>query len=102
MGLDSDSGSVPGSSSGAGEWIGKTLHGRDTKFPNQTVWRLTSALAEKAQFPDEGPSEVSAVFNCEPQGGPKTSCPALIRVRMQHEYLIILLSFTVSSLPPCI
>jgi hypothetical protein len=81
MGLDSDSGSVSGSSSGAGEWVGKILHGRDIRFANQTVWRLTSALAEKAQFPDEGPSEASAVFNCEQQaGGGESSCPALIRV----------------------
>jgi hypothetical protein len=66
------------------KWIGNTLHGRDITFPNDTVWRLTESLAEKAQFPEEGPSEASAVFNCEQRRGSKSPCPAVIRVRMQY------------------
>lgn len=46
-------------------WFGTTLHGRDITFPDDTVWRLEDSLAEKAQFPEQGPPEASAVFNCE-------------------------------------
>ncbi len=72
------------------QWIGTTLHRQDITFPNETVWRLTTRLAEKAQFPDEGPSQASAVFDCEQQRGPTSHCPALIRVCMQYEHTLLL------------
>jgi hypothetical protein len=65
------------------EWISAQLQGADIAFPNDTIWRLETVLAEKDMFCDEGPAEASAVFTCNQQSGPNLGCEALIRVRIQ-------------------
>lgn len=67
------------------EWFDDTtFKDKVVTFPDQSVWRLKKCLAQKAHFPDEGPSEASAVFDCEKVKGPKVPASAVVRLRMQY------------------
>lgn len=65
------------------KWISAHFGGKDIQFPNDTTWRLTEVLSEKAVYFDDDPAEASAVFTCIQQKGQRQSCNAVVRVRMQ-------------------
>lgn len=82
-------------------WIRAFFRQKIISFKDsKTTWQLTQCLAEKAfsfdEDCDESP-EASAIYFCVQKSGPKLSCEAVMRVRVQYVVLVSIKSRQLKS-----